>query len=102
MRAASILIHGVEAGILEELDKGSYRFIYRENYQGPPVSLAMPIKQRVYEYHKFPSFFEGLLPEGIMLEALLRRYKLDRSDYFGQLLQVGGDVVGAVTIEALL
>ncbi|WP_156812382.1 HipA N-terminal domain-containing protein [Legionella tunisiensis] len=47
------------------------------------------------------SIFEGLLPEGIMLEALLRKYKIDRNDYFGQLILVGRDVVGAVTIEGL-
>jgi serine/threonine-protein kinase HipA len=36
-----------------------------------------------------------------MLEALLRQCKLDRNDYFGQLLRVGKDVVGAVTIEEI-
>ncbi|RYW70038.1 toxin HipA, partial [Legionella pneumophila] len=42
-----------------------------------------------------------LLPEGIMLEALLRKYKIDKNDYFGQLIIVGQDVVGAVTIEEI-
>ena len=45
--------------------------------------------------------FEGLLPEGMMLEALLRKYKIDRNDYFGQIIMVGQDVVGAVTVEEL-
>jgi len=39
------------------------------------------------------------LPEGFQLEALLRRKKLDRNDHFGQLLLVGGDTVGAVTVR---
>ncbi|MGQ3891658.1 hypothetical protein [Legionella sp. CNM-4043-24] len=34
-----------------------------------------------------------------MLEALLRKYKIDRNDCFSQLVLVGQDVVGAVTIE---
>ncbi len=36
-----------------------------------------------------------------MLDALLRKYKIDRNDYFGQLIKVGQDVVGAVTIEEI-
>ncbi|MGD0664778.1 MAG: HipA N-terminal domain-containing protein, partial [Rhabdochlamydiaceae bacterium] len=60
----------------------------------------MPTEQKVYEFDRFPPFFEGLLPEGVMLEGLLRQTKLDRDDLMGQLLSVGGDVVGNVTIEA--
>src|SRR3990167_4645232 len=101
MRKAQVWVHGIEAGLLEELATNSYRFTYLADYQGAPVSLMMPIKKNSYEFNQFPSFFEGLLPEGIMLEALLRKYKLDKNDYFGQLLIVGHDVVGAVTIEEL-
>ena len=46
------------------------------------------------------TFFEGLLPEGIMLEGLLRYAKIDKNDYFSQLIQVGHDLVGNVTVEA--
>lgn len=99
MNKACIRVHGIKAGILEKLSLESYRFTYESAYKGPPVSLTMPIEKSVYEFNKFPSFFEGLLPEGVMLEALLRKYKLDKKDYFGQLLRVGQDVVGAVTIE---
>jgi len=35
------------------------------------------------------------------LEALLRAVKLDRHDHFAQLLAVGRDLVGAVTVEPL-
>jgi len=47
----------------------------------------------------FPPVFEGLLPEGAQLEALLRRYKIDKQDMFQQLLIVGEDVVGSLTIR---
>lgn len=100
MNRARVSVNGMLAGVLEQLDNGAYRFIYEENYQGPPVSLTMPVIKREYDYTAFPPFFEGLLPEGEMLEALLRKYKIDRKNYFEQLLKVGRDVVGAVTIEA--
>lgn len=101
MRKACILVHDIKAGILEERENNQYYFTYYPEYQGPPVSLTMPVKNKIYEFNQFPPFFEGLLPEGILLEALLRAYKLDKKDYFGQLLKIGHDVVGAVTIESL-
>ncbi len=101
MRKASVYVCGVKAGTLIELQNGKYQFIYLNDYHGAPVSLTMPLTKKNYEFDIFPPFFEGLLPEGIMLEALLRKYKIDRNDYFGQLLIVGKDVVGAVTIEEL-
>lgn len=101
MRKARIMVNTIEAGILEELEHGKYKLTYHPHYQGAPISLTLPIKKNIYEFNKFPAFFEGLLPEGDMLRALLRKCKLDENDYFGQLLQVGHDVVGAVTIEAL-
>lgn len=99
MRRARVYIHGVEAGILEEQLDMTYTFTYFSHYAGPPVSLTMPIAEKKYDFQEFPSFFEGLLPEGILLEALLRQYKLDKDDYFGQLTRVGHDLVGAISIE---
>ena len=101
MRKARIMVNAVEAGVFEELENGKYKFTYHPQYQGAPISLTLPIKKNIHEFNKFPAFFECLLPEGDMLKALLFKCKLDANDYFGQLLQVGHDVVGAVTIEAL-
>lgn len=101
MKKARIFVCGGLAGILEKSGHGKYRFTYEANYQGQPVSLTMPATKTIYEFDQFPPFFEGLLPEGVMLDALLRKCKLDKNDYFGQLIQVGQDVVGAVTIEEL-
>ncbi len=101
MRKAHVLVNGVLAGTLEELTENKYRFSYQPNYYGAPVSLTMPTTEKTYEFNQFPPFFEGLLPEGAHLEALLRNYKLDRNDYFSQLLQVGNDLVGAITVEPI-
>ncbi len=101
MRRARVFVHNRLAGVLSEVEKGrSYLFEYQEGYDGPPVSLTMGREVRRYEFSGFPPFFDGLLPEGYQLEALLRLRKLDRDDMFGQLLAVGADMVGAVTVEA--
>ncbi len=99
MRTAGIYVNAKQAGVLEEVERGKrYLFRYREGYQGPPVYLTMPVEMRVQTFEGFPPFFEGVLPEGVLLEGLLRAGKLDRDDLFGQLLAVGGDLVGSVTV----
>ena len=37
--------------------------------------------------------------ETVILEGLLRQRKIDRLDYFAQLIAVGGEMVGAVTVQ---
>ena len=98
MRRAAVRVMGESAGSLEEREAGRFVFRYLETYCGPPVSLSMPVSRREHAFDRFPPFFEGLLPEGEMLDGLLRRRKLDRDDLFAQLLAVGEDVVGAVTV----
>lgn len=100
MRRAEVFVHDFRAGILEEIEKGAaYRFAYLEDYNGPPASLTLPVSAAPYDFEKLPGFFEGLLPEGYNLEILLRVRKIDRDDLFSQLMVVGMDMVGAVTVQ---
>ena len=102
MRKAEVFMHGILAGVLEEIQAGNlYRFTYHSDYFGPPISLTLPRKQQKYEFDTFPTFFEGLLPEGAQLDALLRIKKIDPEDLFSQLVAVGTDLVGAVILKEL-
>ena len=99
MRSADVFVHALRAGtLIESADRREYRFVYEPDYHGPPVSLRMPVREKAYVFDRFPAFFDGLLPEGSRLEALLVRAKLDRDDLLGQLIRVGHDTVGAVTV----
>lgn len=102
MRRVEIFFQNRPAGILEEILKNNYRFTYHSEYSGEPISLTMPVRKESYHYSGFPPFFDGLLPEGVMLEALVRQLKIDRNDSFSQLCAVGRDMVGAVTAGELL
>ncbi|MBC8196436.1 MAG: HipA N-terminal domain-containing protein [Candidatus Marinimicrobia bacterium] len=102
MRKARIKIHNLPAGILTETDSNFYFFQYDKDYNGDPISLTMPVHNKPYEFDSFPPFFEGLLPEGGQLEGLLLNYKIDKSDYFTQLILTGQDLVGAVTVEEMI
>lgn len=100
MRTAKVYMHNQLAGFLTEIQKNmNYKFTYNDNYQGEPVSLTMPIESKEFSFNSFPPFFDGLLPEGIQLDGLLRFNKIDRDDYFGQLMAVGADLVGAISVE---
>jgi serine/threonine-protein kinase HipA len=101
MRRAKVFNYGIHAGILTETDEGTYVFEYDTNYQGPPISLTMPLITKRFEYKKFPPFFDGILPEGVMLSALLKAEKIDADDYFKQLVTVGNDLVGSVTVKEM-
>jgi len=103
MRRAKVYVQKIEAGTFEEIEfNKKYVFRYNEAYMGDPVSLTMPVTRVVYEFSSFPPFFDGLLPEGEMLEGLLRQKKIDRNDYFSQILAVGFELTGAVRVEELL
>jgi serine/threonine-protein kinase HipA len=99
MKKAIVFIHNVRAGLLIESDAKKYTFAYDDGYQVQPISLTMPTSQVAYNYETFPPFFDGLLPEGIMLDGLLKINKLDKKDYFSQLLATGNDLVGAITVK---
>ncbi|MFH0924992.1 MAG: HipA N-terminal domain-containing protein, partial [bacterium] len=100
MQKAKVFMQGNFAGTLEEIKKGkAYSFVYDDNYKGHPISLTMSLFNKTYMFHQFPPFFDGLLPEGLQLEGLLRQRKIDRDDLFSQLIAVGEDMVGAVTVE---
>lgn len=99
MRRAKVYVKGVEAGFLTEIVKGKeYVFEYMGGYNGPEISRTIPVSGRIFKFDRFPSFFDGLLPEGIQLEGLLKTRKIDRDDQFSQLISVGNDMVGAVTV----
>ena len=103
MKKAKVYVDGHYAGQLIEVSRGiEYRFTYSDGYKGLSVSLTMPISQKSYTFDRFPPFFEGLLPEGPMLEALLKKAKIDSKDLFEQLIKVGGDMVGNVTVKRAL
>ena len=98
-RKAIIRQHAIQAGHLAELAAGGWRFTYTTGYDGPSVSLALPVREEPWIFADFPPFLEGLLPEGPQLESILRKHKIDRGDCFSQLMIVGQDVVGSLTIE---
>lgn len=85
------------AGVLSR-DGGRYSFAYLDDYDGPPVFIGWPLYEKEKQWEAFPAVFDGLLPEGALLEQLLVKHKLDRHDKWGQLVAVGLDLTGFLSI----
>ena len=92
------------AGIIAEIEEG-YEFCYDDDYLSDPnaraVSLTMPTSQRRYESVILFPFFDGLIPEGWLLEVVEKNWKIDENDRFGLMLASCRDCIGDVYIEAL-
>jgi serine/threonine-protein kinase HipA len=89
------------AGYLTETDDG-YTFVYDDAYLESadvmPVSLTLPLQTQPFESRVLFSFFDGLIPEGWLLNVAQNYWKLKGNDRFELLLALCRDTIGAVSI----
>ncbi|WP_254562006.1 HipA N-terminal domain-containing protein [Dyadobacter diqingensis] len=90
MRQAKIFYKDIEAGHLTDTDDGLYQFRYLEeyvqNYPNQFISFSMPVVSAIYtDKHLFP-FFDGLIPEGWLLDIASKSWKINLNDRMGLLL----------------
>lgn len=101
MRQADVLMNEKLAGHLSETEEG-YLFVYDGNYldntDSIPVSLTLPLQEKPYKQNVLFPFFDGLIPEGWLLEVAEQNWKLSRRDRMGLLLACCKDCIGAVSI----
>jgi len=100
-RSAKIFYDDSYAGILTESDDG-YTFSYDEAYSNSPdamaVSLTFPLQSEPFhDSYLFP-FFDGLIPEGWLLDIAHRSWKIDIRDRMGLLLACCQDCIGMVSV----
>ncbi|MGI5066221.1 HipA N-terminal domain-containing protein [Treponema putidum] len=100
-RTADVYVYNNVAGKLSETDEG-YSFSYDETYikaSKHPVSLTLPIREEPYKSKTLFSFFDGLIPEGWLLDIVSRNWKIDTKDRFALLLVACKDPIGNVSIR---
>ena len=101
MSKALIQYKGINAGILKETDEG-YEFSYNEDYladaASAPVSLTLPLTDKPYQSTVLFPFFDGLIPEGWLLDVALRNTDISELDRFALLLLCCKDCIGAVSV----
>lgn len=94
-------MHNELAGLLIENEEG-YTFTYDATYlakeNAQPVSLTLPLSSKSYQSKTLFSFFDGLIPEGWLLEIAEKNWKLQERDRMGLLLVCCRDCIGAVSV----
>ena len=102
MRKAKVFYRTSFAGVLSEEDSG-YRFEYDDGYlsspNAHPISITMPTSQKDYTSKVLFPFFDGLIPEGWLLDISVKNWKLNPRDRMGLLLACCRDCIGAISIE---
>ena len=105
MRQGKVFIHGNFAGTLTEKDEGGYSFFYDDSYlrkeKSYPVSLTLPLQKDPFHSQTLFAFFDGLIPEGWILDQSVKYWKLKMHDRMGLLLKTCGNCIGAVHIEEI-
>ena len=105
MREAKIYYNKVVAGLLTETDDGDYIFIYDENYVAEHpnqfVTFTMPVRTKEYRDKLLFPFFEGLIPEGWLLDIASKNWKINPNDRMGLLLACCKNCIGAVSVEPI-
>lgn len=100
-RQAKIYFQDQLAGMLEEGDSG-YTFFYEKEYlqtsDPKPVSLTLPLSENSYHSNVLFPFFDGLIPEGWLLEIGEKYWKLNTHDRFELLINLCRDTIGAVSV----
>ena len=106
MRQARILYQDKIAGILTETDEGEYVFRYEAEYvkEHPSdfITFSMPVSEVPYREKRLFPFFEGLIPEGWLLEIASKNWKINRNDRMGLLLACCRNCIGAVSVEPII
>ena len=101
MRQGEVWVNNRLAGILTEDDNG-YSFSYKEDYleldDASPVSLTLPLQEEVFHSENLFPFFDGLIPEGWLLDIAAKGWKINPNDRMGLLLACCKNCIGAVSV----
>jgi serine/threonine-protein kinase HipA len=102
MRQANVYMYDRFTGILVEDEEGytfSYDSAYLRGNNPEPISLTLPLSSQPFHNRVLFPFFDGLIPEGWLLEIAEKNWKLNTRDRMGLLLACCKDCIGAVSIQ---
>ena len=105
MRSGEVYYNDCLAGIIMETDEGEYVFQYNaryvNNHPDDFISFTMPVTDKPYTDNRLFPFFEGLIPEGWLLEIATKNWRINPNDRMGLLLACCQDCIGAVSVKPI-
>ena len=106
MRSARIYYDSILSGNLVETDDGEYNFTYTEEYvkEFPAqfITFSLPVRNESYVSNRLFPFFEGLIPEGWLLDIASKNWKINQNDRMGLLLACCQNCIGAVSVQPII
>ncbi len=104
-RVGQVFYHNILAGIVFEDEEG-YGFVYESEYVKMPkalsISLTLPLQAEPFRSAVLFAFFDGLIPEGWLLDIAILNWKINQRDRMGLLLSLCQDCIGAVSIKSII
>lgn len=104
MKQAAVFFRNRRAGVLTE-DEYGYTFVYDADYlaaaEAQPVSLTLPLRAEPYRDKVLFPFFDGLIPEGWLLDIAEKNWKIDARDRMALLMACCKDCIGVVGVQPL-
>ena len=105
MRSGEVYYKDYLAGIIKETNDGEYIFQYNgqyvNNHPNNFITFAMPVRVKPYKDNRLFPFFEGLIPEGWLLDIASKNWKINRNDRMGLLLACCQNCIGAVSVKPI-
>lgn len=101
-RSGKVYMKNEYCGTISETDDG-YSFEYATEYlqseSAESISFTLPLSTQPYKSKTLFAFFDGLIPEGWLLDIAERNWKISYKDRMGLLLTCCKDCIGAVSIQ---
>ncbi|MEX2514179.1 MAG: HipA N-terminal domain-containing protein [Cyclobacteriaceae bacterium] len=105
MRQGKVFYKDHLAGIITETNEGEYVFqydnLYVKDYPDKFITFTMPVTDQPYLEKRLFPFFEGLIPEGWLLDIASENWKINKSDRMGLLLACCRNCIGAVSVAPI-
>lgn len=105
MRSANIFYDTILAGKLVETNDGEYTFTYStdyvNNFPNQFITFTLPVRSEPYKSNRLFPFFEGLIPEGWLLNIASKNWKINPNDRMGLLLACCKNCIGAVSVQPI-
>lgn len=105
MRSAEIYYDTILAGILVETNDGEYTYTYTSEYvksfSNQFITFTLPVRKEPYKSNRLFPFFEGLIPEGWLLNIASKSWKINPNDRMGLLLACCQNCIGAVSVQPI-
>jgi len=105
MKQGEVKLYDKRVGVITRTDDG-FEFCYDAEYVtkdlAEAISLTLPLRSDPYKSSVLFPFFDGLIPEGWLLEIAQRNWKINSNDRMELLLSCCKDCLGAVSVERIM